>query len=86
MKSHVIFSALDASVAGEIESDFAKNGYMVISNSKNHRTDADVPLLVPEVNYGHLGLLKIQKYGKGGNCYKSKLFNYRTGNSTETSG
>jgi aspartate-semialdehyde dehydrogenase len=66
LKCHVVFSALDASVAGEIESEFAKNGYMVISNSKNHRTDTDVPLLIPEVNPDHLELLKIQKYGKGG--------------------
>jgi aspartate-semialdehyde dehydrogenase len=66
LKSHVIFSALDANVAGEVESEFAKNGYMVISNSKNHRTDPDVPLLIPEVNPDHLELLKVQKYGKGG--------------------
>ncbi len=66
LKSRIVFSALDASVAGEIETEFAKNGYMVVSNSKNHRFDADVPLLIPEVNPDHLGLLKIQKYGKGG--------------------
>ena len=66
LKSHVIFSALDANVAGEIESEFARNGYMVISNSKNHRKDHDVPLLIPEVNPDHLDLLKVQKYGKGG--------------------
>jgi len=66
LKSHVVFSALDASVAGEIESEFAKKGYMVVSNSKNHRFDPDVPLLIPEVNPDHLELLKVQKYGKGG--------------------
>jgi len=66
LKSHVVFSALDASVAGEIETEFAKKGYMVVSNSKNHRFDPDVPLLIPEVNPEHLELLKVQKYGKGG--------------------
>jgi len=35
-ESKLIFSALDASVAGEIETEFANNGYYVISNSKNH--------------------------------------------------
>lgn len=61
----VAFSGLDATVAGEIESDFANAGYLVISNSKNHRMDSDVPLLIPEVNSEHLGLLEQQQYNKG---------------------
>jgi len=64
-KSKVIFSGLDSSVAGEVETEFAKAGYKVISNSKNHRMDEDVPLLIPEVNADHLELIKTQKYGKG---------------------
>ena len=59
LKCKTVFSALDASVAGEIEAQFARSGYTVISNSRNHRFDQDVPLLVPEVNADHLGLLKI---------------------------
>src|SRR3989338_768345 len=50
----LVFSALDSSVAGPIEEDFAGNGYIVSSNSKNHRMDNDVPLLIPEVNAEHL--------------------------------
>jgi aspartate-semialdehyde dehydrogenase len=65
LEAKIAFSGLDASVAGEIETDFAKNGYYVISNSRNHRFDEDVPLMIPEVNYDHLELLKSQKY-KGG--------------------
>lgn len=65
LNSKIAFSGLDASVAGEIESDFAKNGYYVISNARNHRFDDDVPLMIPEVNPDHLDLLKIQNY-KGG--------------------
>lgn len=65
LKSKIVFSGLDASVAGEIETEFAKNGYIVISNSKNHRMDKDVPLLVPEINPDHLSLIKSQKYGSG---------------------
>ena len=64
-KSKVIFSGLDSSVAGEVETEFAKAGYKVISNSKNHRMDEDVPLLIPEVNADHLELIKTQKYGEG---------------------
>lgn len=60
----VVFSGLDSAVAGKIESDFAESGYTVISNSKNHRLDSDVPLLIPEVNPEHLELLK-QKSGSG---------------------
>lgn len=61
----IVFSGLDASVAGEIEADFAKAGYAVISNSRNHRYDPDVPLMIPEINADHLALIKEQQYGKG---------------------
>jgi len=63
----LIFSALDSSVAGAIEEDFAGNGYIVSSNSKNHRMDNDVPLLIPEVNPEHLSIISQQKrrFGKG---------------------
>ncbi|MDP3764945.1 MAG: aspartate-semialdehyde dehydrogenase [Nanoarchaeota archaeon] len=63
----LVFSALDSSVAGPIEEDFAGNGYIVSSNSRNHRMDDDVPLLIPEVNAEHLSIIKKQKkrFGKG---------------------
>ena len=61
----VAFSGLDSSVAGEIEENFANAGYIVISNSKNHRMDKFVPLLVPEINPGHLELIKKQNYNGG---------------------
>ncbi len=59
----IVFSGLDASVAGEIETNFATEGYVVVSNSKNHRMDTDVPLLVPDVNPEQLDLVKTQSYG-----------------------
>ena len=58
----IVFSGLDASVAGKIEEDFAKAGYSVISNSRNHRFDDDVPLLIPEINPDHLAILARQTY------------------------
>jgi len=61
LKSKILFSALDSSVAGELETKFAEAGYYVISNSKNHRFDEDVPLMIPEVNPDHLELIKTQK-------------------------
>lgn len=56
----IVFSGLDSSVAGEIEDNFANVGYYVISNSRNHRMDEDVPLLIPEINQGHISLLNKQ--------------------------
>lgn len=61
----VVFSGLDSSVAGEIEESFARAGYIVLSNSKNHRMDQDVPLLIPEVNPEHLALIKVQRERRG---------------------
>src|SRR6266853_5140377 len=56
----LVFSGLDSSVAGEIEGAFAQAGHFIISNSKNYRMEADVPLLIPEINADHLALLKAQ--------------------------
>lgn len=61
----VVFSALDAGIAGEIEEEFAHNGHLVFSNSRNHRMDPTVPLLVPEINPMHLELIRTQKFGTG---------------------
>ncbi len=61
----LVFSATDASVATEIEQAFAKAGHLVVSNSRNHRMDADVPLLVPEINPDHLKLVPIQRKNRG---------------------
>jgi aspartate-semialdehyde dehydrogenase len=61
----LLFSATDASVATEIEQAFAGAGHVVVSNSKNHRMDRDVPLLVPEINPGHLKLIPGQQRQRG---------------------
>ncbi|MDD3965829.1 MAG: aspartate-semialdehyde dehydrogenase [Candidatus Neomarinimicrobiota bacterium] len=60
----IVFSGLDAEIAGPVEKSFAKAGYVVISNAKNHRMEEDVPLLIPEVNPEHLVL--IEKQGSRG--------------------
>lgn len=60
----LVFSALDASVAGEAEAAFAAEGHTVVSNARNFRMDPLVPLLVPEINPGHLELLPRQKNEK----------------------
>src|SRR5437899_12471981 len=60
-----VFSALDSSVAGPAEEDFARAGYPVVSNSRNHRMDPDVPLLIPEVNAAHLDAIPVQQKNRG---------------------
>lgn len=65
----IVFSALDAEIAGPVEEQFAKAGYVVCSNSKNHRMDDDVPLLIPEVNPEHLAVVNLQKQKFGNNGF-----------------
>lgn len=60
-----VFSALDSSVAGEAEENFAREGYPVVTNSRNHRMDPDVPLLIPEVNAGHIDAIPMQRKNRG---------------------
>lgn len=61
----LVFSGLGADVAGPIEEAWAERGAWVFSNAGSHRMDADVPLLIPEVNPGHLGLLPHQRERRG---------------------
>jgi aspartate-semialdehyde dehydrogenase len=61
----IVFSALDADVAGPIEQAFAAAGAHVVTNARTHRMDADVPLLVPEVNADHLRLIDRQREMRG---------------------
>lgn len=57
LECDLVFSSLPADVAGPVETRFARAGYPVISNSSTHRMGDLVPLIIPEVNPDHLGLL-----------------------------
>jgi aspartate-semialdehyde dehydrogenase len=61
----IVFSALDAAAAGDLEPAFARSGALVLSNAKNFRMDPDVPLVIPEVNASHLALLETQRQSRG---------------------
>ncbi|MBZ5611043.1 MAG: aspartate-semialdehyde dehydrogenase [Acidobacteriia bacterium] len=61
----LVFSATDASVATEIEQAFAQAGHIVVSNSRNHRMEPDVPLLIPEINPDHLKIIPLQQRRRG---------------------
>ena len=69
LESRLLFSGLDSSVAGEAEDDYANRGCAVISNSRNHRMDDDVPLLIPEVNAEHLDAVEEQRKRRGSRGY-----------------
>lgn len=64
-EADLVFSALPSESAGQIETAFAQAGYGVCSNARNHRYDSDVPLLIPEVNPEHLGMIRVQQRNRG---------------------
>jgi len=61
----LVFSALDAAAATDIEPAFAAAGHIVISNARSFRMQDDVPLLIPEVNPDHLSLVEAQRTSRG---------------------
>jgi aspartate-semialdehyde dehydrogenase len=76
LDAEICFSALPSEAAAQWESALAKTGHHVFSNVKTHRMDADVPLLIAEVNPDHMHALDVQRRNRGwsgsivtnGNC------------------
>jgi aspartate-semialdehyde dehydrogenase len=64
-----IFAALDSAIAAEMEPRFAEAGCAVVSNSSALRMQEDVPLVIPEVNGGHIRLIDIQPWRKKSGGY-----------------
>jgi aspartate-semialdehyde dehydrogenase len=65
----VIFAALDAGIAAELEPRFADAGCAVVSNSSALRMQQDVPLVIPEVNADHIKLIDGQAWRKKSGGY-----------------
>jgi aspartate-semialdehyde dehydrogenase len=65
----IIFAALDASIAAELEPLFAEAGCAVVSNSSALRMKSAVPLVIPEVNAGHVKLIDTQAWRKQSGGY-----------------
>jgi aspartate-semialdehyde dehydrogenase len=61
----LVFSALDAAAAQDLEPAFARAGHVVVSNARSFRMERDVPLLIPEINAEHLGLIAVQRRARG---------------------
>ncbi|MFO8110022.1 MAG: aspartate-semialdehyde dehydrogenase [Thermoplasmata archaeon] len=66
----LVFSALPGDLAGPYEEQFAVK-YPVISKASAHRMEEDIPLIIPEVNPEHLGLIQFQKENRGWEGYIS---------------
>ena len=64
----VVFSGLPSEVAGDVEDECAELGMAVFSNASAHRTDADTPIMIPEINHDHLEAVALQRKrrSKGG--------------------
>ena len=65
LDARIVFSALPADLAKDIEPQFAKAGFAVCSNASSYRRESDVPLLLPEVNPDHIGLVRAQRLAHG---------------------
>jgi aspartate-semialdehyde dehydrogenase len=63
----LVFSAmsLDREKTKAVEAAYAAAGVPVVSNNSAHRWTADVPMLIPEVNHGHITLIEIQRKNRG---------------------
>jgi aspartate-semialdehyde dehydrogenase len=63
--ARIVFSALPADLAKGLEPEFARAGFAVCSNASSYRREADVPLLLPEVNAEHIQLVRQQRQNRG---------------------
>lgn len=64
-ESPLIFSALPSEAAYERELELGARGHVICSNVKSHRMSPDVPLLIPEINADHVGLIDVQRRSRG---------------------
>ncbi|MFA5309021.1 MAG: aspartate-semialdehyde dehydrogenase [Dehalococcoidales bacterium] len=66
-KCRIVFSAveLDKKATMALEEEYAANGFAVVSNNSAHRATADVPLMIPEINYNHLDIIPRQQQQRG---------------------
>jgi len=65
LNSPIVLSALPTDVAKTLEPELAARGHVVCSNTSSHRMAVDVPLLIPEVNADHAGLIDVQRRNRG---------------------
>ncbi len=66
-KCDFVFSAvaMDKQAVREFEEGYAATGVPVVSNNSAHRYTEDVPMLIPEVNAGHVDIIPFQRKNRG---------------------
>jgi len=74
----VVFTALPAEVAMQIEAELAKHGIVVVSNSSNMRMEPDIPLIVPEINAEHIDIINYQQKKRAWEGFIVKIPNCTT--------
>ncbi len=62
LQSRILFSGMDAEIAGPIEENYASEGHVIVSNAKNFRTHPMVPIIIPEVNPDHFEITRRQPW------------------------
>jgi len=65
ISAKIVFSALPANLAKDIEPEFATAGFAVCSNASSYRREPDIPLLLPEINADHIALIHQQRKQRG---------------------
>jgi aspartate-semialdehyde dehydrogenase len=66
-KCEIVFSAveMEKQAIKNIEAEYAKKGFAVVSNNSAHRHTEDIPILIPEINYDHLNIIPAQRKNHG---------------------
>lgn len=65
IESQLVFSALPGGLAREVETHLASQGKRVFSNARDNRMEADIPLMIPEVNADHADAVQVQQQNRG---------------------
>lgn len=65
LNSPIVLSALPGDVAKSLEPELAARGHVVSSNTSSHRMAEDVPILLPDLNADHVGLVDVQRRKRG---------------------
>ena len=79
IEADLVFSPLPTAVAKETESEFADAGFRVITDASPHRMDADVPLMIPEINAEHIAMIESRSSlnGSRSGFFASAIFRRR---------
>ena len=66
-KCSLIFSAVEMEKQAiiELEAEYARKGFAVVSNNSAYRAAEDVPCIIPEINHDHLAIIPQQQKKHG---------------------